>query len=60
MVGASDDFIVDDQANRETALYFGLDEPVVVDSPHDAMLGRNWSNSAEVINSWIRREVLSS
>eukprot|EP00536_Pseudo-nitzschia_multiseries_P018145 jgi/Psemu1/227929/e_gw1.2197.15.1 len=54
VVGAEDDFIVDDVANRETATYYGVDSPVYVDSPHDIMLGRNWKNGADVLNNWIQ------
>jgi len=34
VIGATDDFIVDKEGVEETARYFGLDEPVYVDSPH--------------------------
>ena len=38
VIGAKDDFIVDDVGVQETAKYYGV-EPVFVDSPHDIMLG---------------------
>lgn len=57
VVGAQDDFIVDEVGNRETAKYYGLDEPVFVDSPHDVMLGKNWRNGALVLKEWLEKEV---
>jgi pimeloyl-ACP methyl ester carboxylesterase len=57
VIGANDDFIVDEVANMETANYFGLDRPVFVDSPHDVMLGRTWKNSADTIHEWIQESI---
>jgi len=37
VVGAEDDFIVDEEGIDETARYFGVN-PVFVDSPHDVRL----------------------
>jgi pimeloyl-ACP methyl ester carboxylesterase len=58
VVGAWDDFIVDKVANLETANYYGLDEPVYVDSPHDVMLGRKWKNGAHTLQEWIEQKIL--
>lgn len=52
VVGAADDFIVDNTGVVETAKYFGV-EPVIVDSPHDLMLGSKWENSANAISQWL-------
>jgi hypothetical protein len=59
VIGAKDDFIVDLQGTCETATYYGLDEPVIVDSPHDVMLGAKWENTALVIHNWIQENVVS-
>jgi alpha-beta hydrolase superfamily lysophospholipase len=58
VIGATDDFIVDQVANEETAKYYGLDKPTFVDSPHDIMLTRKWENGAKVLESWIEENVL--
>jgi pimeloyl-ACP methyl ester carboxylesterase len=57
VIGAKDDFMVDTPAFLETAKYFGLEEPVMVNSPHDSMLGRNWRNIAGTIHQWIQENV---
>jgi hypothetical protein len=57
VVGAREDFIVDAVGNQETASYYGLDEPVFVDSPHDVMLGKNWKEGADVLKEWIEQTV---
>ena len=53
VIGASEDFIVDREGVDETARYMGLEEPLIVDSPHDVMLGRRWSNGADAILEFI-------
>jgi hypothetical protein len=58
VVGAKDDFIVDEVANKETATYYGLDDPIYVDSPHDVMLTRKWQNGADVLKEWIQEKIL--
>jgi len=55
VLGASDDFIVDQEGNEETARYLGLDAPVVVDSPHDVMLGAKWKNAAATLRDFVER-----
>lgn len=59
VVGATEDFIVDKEGNQETALYFGLNTPVVVDSPHDVMLGKKWKTAATAVQEWLQESVLS-
>lgn len=59
VIGATDDFIVDEVANTETATYYGVEKPVYVDSPHDIMVGRNWKNGANALRQWIE-ETLST
>ena len=53
VMGAKDDYIVDREGLEETARYFGLEEPLIVDSPHDVMLGRKWKNGAEALKTWL-------
>ena len=55
VIGASDDFIVDREGVEETARYMGLEEPLIVDSPHDVMLGRRWNNGAEAILDFVQK-----
>jgi hypothetical protein len=57
VMGAQDDYLVDREGLDETAKYFGLEEPIVVDSPHDVMLGRKWQNAADAIDRWIVNNV---
>ena len=57
VIGATDDFIVDEVANAETATYYGTDKPVYVDSPHDVMVGKNWENGAIAVNEWIEKTI---
>lgn len=59
VLGATRDFIVDSEGVEETARYFGVSSPILVDSPHDVMLGRNWEYSAEALATWLRDTKLS-
>lgn len=56
VVGATEDFIVDQKGVEETAAYFGADMKFV-DSPHDVMLGEKWKNAAEDIHLWIQQRI---
>jgi pimeloyl-ACP methyl ester carboxylesterase len=58
VIGATYDFLVDFEGNLETAKYYGLEEPVLVDSPHDVMLGRKWQNCAGTIHHWIQESIV--
>lgn len=58
VIGAKDDFIVDQEGTLETAKYYGLDEPILVDSPHDVMLGAKWKNTADVIHYWAQENIV--
>ena len=58
VIGAKDDYIVDLEGNIETAKYYGLTEPIYVDSPHDIMLGSKWQNCADTIDKWIQENVV--
>ena len=60
VIGATDDFIVDEISNMETANYYGIDEPVYIDSPHDVMLGPKWINGANTLKDWIENTSFSS
>ena len=61
VIGAKHDFIVDLQATIETCKYFGVssndddEQLVMVDSPHDIMLGKAWEETANIINNWISK-----
>ena len=48
-VAASNDFIVEGEGSRETARYLGVGDPVVVELPHDVMLGDSRENGAEAL-----------
>ena len=52
--GATRDFLVDQQGVEETAKYFGVYPPTMIDSPHDVMIGRNWEKGASVIYNWLQ------
>lgn len=58
VIGAQRDFIVDREGVEETATYFGVSEPLYVDSPHDVMLGRNWEITANIIQNWVKESVV--
>jgi pimeloyl-ACP methyl ester carboxylesterase len=53
VMGAKDDFIVDIEGYDETATYFGVDHALIVDSPHDVMLGAKWQHGADALDKWI-------
>lgn len=53
VMGATDDFVVDLPGNEETAKYFALDEPLMVEAPHDLMLGSKWKNAADALAAWL-------
>jgi len=56
VMGAKDDYIVDQEGLEETARYFGLEKPLVVDSPHDVMLGKKWENGAASLREWLEEK----
>jgi pimeloyl-ACP methyl ester carboxylesterase len=58
VIAGKDDFIVDNEGAEETATYFGLQEPLIVDSPHDVMLGRKWTNAANALDQWLQEKVV--
>ena len=55
VIGASEDFIVDKEGVEETARYMGLEEPLIVVSPHNVMLGRRWNNGADAILDFVQK-----
>ena len=57
VMGATDDFIVDREGLDETATYFDCQPPLLVDSPHDVMLGNKWKNGAAAIHEWITEKI---
>lgn len=58
VIGAKNDFIVDLEGNQETSNFYGLDRPVLVDSPHDVMLGAKWQSCANEIHKWVQDNVV--
>jgi acetyl esterase/lipase len=61
VIGANYDFLVDFEGHLETTeSYVGLEETVIVDSPHDVMLGQKWQNCADSIHQWIQENVVLS
>lgn len=58
VIKGKDDFIVDTEGVEETATYFGLKVPLIVDSPHDVMLGRKWTNAANALDQWLQEKVV--
>jgi len=69
VIGATDDFIVDEISNMETAMYYAVDnnndknkgqgQPVYIDSYHDVMLGSKWKNGASTLKEWIEDTVVT-
>ena len=53
VIGAGNDFIVDDEGVKETALYLGVEPVFIKDLYHDVMLGPKWKESADVIKNWL-------
>jgi pimeloyl-ACP methyl ester carboxylesterase len=53
VIGATRDYIIDEEGTEETANYFGV-EAQVIDSPHDVMIGSNWKEGAGVIYEWLQ------
>ncbi|KAI0567103.1 alpha/beta hydrolase [Gracilaria domingensis] len=51
---ATDDLIVDEVANQETAEFWSGDLKMVQNAPHDLMLYSNWEKPARLILEWIR------
>ena len=58
VMGAAHDFIVDREGVDETARYFGVGMPIIIDSPHDVMLGAKWKNAAGELAKWIEKSSL--
>jgi len=56
VLGAKDDFIVDEEGVLELAKYYGV-KAVMFCSPHDAMLGFRWRNAADKVKSFLDEEI---
>jgi len=56
VIGARDDFIVDEEGVVELAKYYGVEE-VMVESPHDVMLGTRWKNAVNEIIAFLDGEI---
>ena len=52
VLGATRDFIVDQEGVEETAEFFDT-TAVFVDSPHDVMLGESWKEAATALDAWL-------
>mmetsp|Transcript_21597 Transcript_21597/g.27928 ORF Transcript_21597/g.27928 Transcript_21597/m.27928 type:complete len:381 (+) Transcript_21597:154-1296(+) len=55
VLGARQDFIVDKEGVEETARYFDVDLPSFVDSPHDVMLGSQWTHAAHELDIFLQK-----
>lgn len=53
VVGATRDYLVDQEGVEETANYYGV-EVQMIDSPHDVMIGTNWRVGADLIYDWLQ------
>ncbi|OVA04972.1 hypothetical protein BVC80_1211g35 [Macleaya cordata] len=53
VLGASDDFIVDAEGLRETAMFYGVEPVCVKGVAHDMMLDCSWDKGAQVVLSWL-------
>ncbi|KAJ1391430.1 Alpha/Beta hydrolase fold [Sesbania bispinosa] len=53
VLGASNDFIVDEEGLKETAKFYGVSPICVEGVAHDMMLDTSWEKGAEVILSWL-------
>ncbi|XP_010264201.1 PREDICTED: uncharacterized protein LOC104602274 isoform X1 [Nelumbo nucifera] len=53
VLGASDDFIVDDEGLNETARFYGVPPVCVKGVAHDMMLDCSWGKGADMILSWL-------
>ena len=56
VIGARDDFIVDEEGVVEVAKYYGVEE-FMVESSHDVMLDKRWKNAANKILSFLDGEI---
>ncbi|KAJ4885498.1 alpha/beta-Hydrolases superfamily protein [Raphanus sativus] len=55
VLGAKDDFIVDDEGLKETGRFYDV-EPVCIEGvAHDMMLDCSWEKSAEVLLYWLSK-----
>ncbi|ERN03990.1 hypothetical protein AMTR_s00079p00138710 [Amborella trichopoda] len=57
VMGAANDFIVDNQGLNETAKFYGILPVVVEGVAHDMMLDTCWERGARVILSWLNQEL---
>lgn len=53
VIGAENDFIVDQEGVIETAKYMGVDPVIALDVYHDVMLGPKWEKTAVILNDWL-------
>eukprot|EP00178_Gracilaria_changii_P023535 TRINITY_DN711_c0_g1_i1.p1 TRINITY_DN711_c0_g1~~TRINITY_DN711_c0_g1_i1.p1 ORF type:complete len:351 (-),score=43.49 TRINITY_DN711_c0_g1_i1:1832-2884(-) len=54
---ATDDQIVDEEANNETARFWNAELKVVHNAPHDLMLYSDWEKPARLILEWLQENV---
>ncbi|KAM7516302.1 hypothetical protein LguiA_005885 [Lonicera macranthoides] len=55
VLGAKDDFIVDEEGLNETGRFYGVPPVCVEGVAHDMMLDYSWEKGAKVILSWLNR-----
>ncbi|XP_023634085.1 uncharacterized protein LOC17880669 [Capsella rubella] len=53
VLGAKDDFIVDDEGLMETGRFYNVEPVCIEDVAHDLMLDCSWEKGAEVLLSWL-------
>ncbi|KAJ3692374.1 hypothetical protein LUZ60_012724 [Juncus effusus] len=54
VMGASNDFIVDEEGLKETAKFYDVEAIFVHDVAHDMMIDFEWKKGAQIILSWIQ------
>ncbi|XP_024520530.1 uncharacterized protein LOC9660563 [Selaginella moellendorffii] len=54
VIGSENDFILDEQAVRETGAFFNAKEHIISSIAHDIMLDTQWRKAADVVLDWLR------
>ncbi|GIM04402.1 hypothetical protein Vretimale_8990 [Volvox reticuliferus] len=53
VLGGADDTVVDPQAVKELALYYGTKDVLLQDVAHDCMLDTRWEQAASELEAWL-------
>jgi alpha-beta hydrolase superfamily lysophospholipase len=53
VLGAGEDYIVDEEGIEEVAKYMGVNKSMIDGAPHDVMLGGQWRKTADVLENWL-------